>query len=315
MPEVIQLSLFDDAWIDTTEEAQIEWSYSRRQTLERCARQYYYDYYSAKAHLATTDPQKENIRFLSTLSNRYLRSGDILHIAIRLFYKHGDSSSEWLVDWARRTYRTDYEYSRAGGRPHPPDERYLPTMLLEFYYSQPNAEALYVESEERLVSALESFLTGPAYADARYGGQRSSAEVEEWVFVKTTAFNARGKVDLAFPQDGRLSIVDWKTGEAEAPTGSLQLAFYALWAVETKGYRPEDITLYRGQLMEGSLQPVALNERILPRVRARIVQDLEPMRVLDGYGRDAVVDAFPPCGFPKVCRLCPYQRICPGVTI
>jgi len=47
MPEVIQLSLFDDAWIDTTEEAQIEWSYSRRQTLERCARQYYYDYYSA----------------------------------------------------------------------------------------------------------------------------------------------------------------------------------------------------------------------------------------------------------------------------
>jgi hypothetical protein len=314
MPEAIQLSLFDNAQTDTTEKAQIEWSYSRRQTLERCARRYYYDYYGAKARLATTDPQKENIRFLSTLSNRYLRSGDILHIAIRLFYKHGDSSSEWLVDWARRTYRTNYEYSRDGGGLRPPDERYPPVMLLEFYYDQPNVETLYVESEERLVSALESFLTSPAYAAARYGGQRSSAKVERWIFVRTTVFNARGKVDLAFPQGDRLAIVDWKAGETEPPSKSLQLAFYALWAVDTEGYPPEDIALYRGQLMDGTLQLVALNERILLRVRARIIQDLELMRVLDEYGRDAVVDAFPPCGFPKVCRLCPYQCICPGVA-
>ena len=229
MPEIIQLDLFSDVQTDTTEEAKIEWSYSRRQTLERCARGYYYEYYGAKARLATSDPQKEDIRFLSTLSNRYLRSGDILHIAIRLFYKYGDSSSKWLVDWARRIYRADYEYSREGSRSHSSDERYPPVMLLEFYYDQPDADTLYAESENRLLSAVETFLTSPAYAVARYGGQCSSAKVEERIFVRTTAFHARGRLDLAFPQDGKLAIVDWKTGKAEAPAKSLQLGFYALW--------------------------------------------------------------------------------------
>jgi len=43
MPDAIQLSLFSDAQTDTTEESQIVWSYSRRQTLEQCARRYYHD--------------------------------------------------------------------------------------------------------------------------------------------------------------------------------------------------------------------------------------------------------------------------------
>jgi len=316
MSDAVQLDLFGNVQTDTVKESQIEWSYSRRQTLEQCARRYYYDYYGAKARLAITDPQKDDIRFLSTLSNRYLRSGEILHIAIRLFYKkHSDDSGKWLIDWARRVYYTDYEYSRAGGGIRPSSERYPPVMLLEFHCGQPNAETLYAESEERLVRSLDNFLTSPAYAAMRYAGQRSSAKVEKPIFVRMVTFNARGKVDLAFPREGKLIIVDWKTGEAEAPTGSLQLAFYALWAVETERYHPEDVVLYHGQLADGNLRPMALDERTLLRVRARIVQDLEPMRVLDGYGRDAVVDAFPPCGFPKVCRLCPYQRICPGVTI
>jgi len=314
MIDAVQLDLFGNVQTDTIKRTQITWSYSRRQILEQCTRRYYYDYYGANAHLAASSPQKDDICFLKTLSNRYLRRGDILHLAIRLYYKHGDSSREWLVDWARRTYRADYEYSRIGGGPRPPDERYPPTMLLEFYYGWPNAEALYVESEKQLITALETFLNSPAYAVVRNGGQRPSAKVEEWITVKTKAFNARGKVDLAFPQDGKLVILDWKTGEAKAPTKSLQLAFYALWAVETEGYRLEDILLYRGQLIDGSLQQIALNEHTLLRVRARIIQDLERMRVLDGYGRDAVVEVFPPCGLPKVCRLCPYQRICPGVA-
>ena len=143
MSDAVQLDLFGNAQTDTVKETQIEWSYSRRQTLEQCARRYYYDYYGAKVRLATADLQKDDIRFLSMLSNRYLRSGNILHIAIRLHYKHGDSSGKWLVDWARRIYRADYEYSRAGGGARPPDERYPPTMLLEFYYGQPDAETLY----------------------------------------------------------------------------------------------------------------------------------------------------------------------------
>lgn len=311
MPEAVQLRLFGDTQVDTGEQAQVGWSYSRRQTLDQCARRYYYDYYGARVRLAAADPQKRDIRLLKKLSNRYLRSGGILHIAIRLFYKHGEDSGDWLVDWARRTYRADYEYSRGGPLPH---ADYPPVMLLEFYYDHPGADALYAESEKRLLGALETFLTSPAYAAARYGGRCPSAKVEERIFVKTATFSAQGKVDLAYPQNGRLAIVDWKTGQGTTPANSLQLAFYALWAVETQGYCPENVTLYRGQLSDGSLGPVPLNDRILLRVQARIGQDLERMSVLDEYGRNGIVGVFPPCGFPRVCRLCPYQGICPGVA-
>jgi hypothetical protein len=314
MSDVIQLNLFGDTRRKVAEETRLKWSYSRRQALERCARCYYYDYYGSKERFATTDPQKEELRFLSTLSNRYLRTGDILHIAIRLFYKHGDEASKWLVDWARRIYRADYEYSRHRDSARLREERYPPKMLLEFYYNYGDAETLYAESEERLVRNLESFLFNPAYVDIRYAGQQRSAMVEKWIYVKTPVFCARGKVDLVCSWSGKLAIVDWKTGESEALSESLQLAFYALWAVETEGYGPEDIVLYRGYLTDGSLQPMGLNIHTLFRARARIAQDLERIQLLDKYGREAVLEAFPPCDLPKVCTLCAYQCVCPEVT-
>jgi len=310
MSDAVQLGLFGEAQTDMDGETQVEWSYSRRQTLEQCTRRYYFDYYGAKARLASADPQKKDIRFLSTLSNCYLRSGVILHSAIRSFYKYGDSSGKWLVSWAQRLYRTDHDYSCSGTGIPTAGQRYSPAVLLEFHYRMPDAEARYTESEERLARNLGNFLTSPAYAAMRCPEQRASAKVEERISLKTPMFGARGKVDLALRQSGKLAIVDWKTGEAEESTESLQLAFYALWAAETEGCCLEDISLYRGQLTDGSLRPVALDDHILLRVRARIIQDLERMRVLDRYGRDAVAEVFPPCSFPRVCKLCPYQGIC-----
>ena len=314
MTDAVQLSLFADSLGHTKEESQIEWSYSRRQTLEQCARRYYYDYYGAKVRSALADPQKGNLRILSTLSNRYLLSGQILHSAIRLFYKNGPNSREWLVAWAQKAYRASYEYSRAGGGTPPAGTRYRPKMLMEFHYRHPDMEALCVESEKRLVVALNNFLCGEAYEEIRNANQYPGARIEEAIRVRTPSFSARGKVDVAYLDNGRLTIVDWKTGEAEAPTESLQLAFYGLWAVETEGFRSEDVALYRGGLIDCELRALVFNEHGVQRTRARILQDLERMRVLDGYGRDAAVGVFPTCGLPRVCRLCPYQGICSGVA-
>lgn len=312
--KAIQLALFADAQTDTEHEASLHWSYSRRQTLEQCARRYYYEYYGAKRHSAITDPRKNDIRFLSTLSNRYLRTGEILHIAIRLFYKHGDSSSNWLVDWAQRTYRADYEFSQKPKSERQSAEQYPPVLLLEFYYGQPDAQAMFAESEERLMTTIRSFLYSSLYADIRYQGQRPSARVEEWIAVKTPTFAARGRIDIAFAQGDRLVIVDWKTGEVDRLAESLQIAFYALWAVKTEGYDKNSIDLYYGQLMDGSLQPVVFGGRTLSRAEARINQDLERMGMLDHYGQEAVLRVFPSCNMPKVCKLCPYQGICSGIA-
>jgi hypothetical protein len=55
----------------------------------------------------------------------------------------------------------------------------------------------------------------------------------------------------------------------------------------------------------------AMGARDSARAKARILQDLETMDALHRYGKDGVVEAFTPCGRPRVCVLCPYQEFCP----
>ncbi len=288
----------------------VTWSYSRRTTLDQCARRYYFDYYGASRRVAASEPHKEEVCRLKKLSNCYLRSGDLAHLAIRLFYREGESSKRWLVDWSRREYRKDYRYSQAAAKGDVSSGSDKRKLLLEFHYGWPDADAVYTKSEERLGMMIETFLTSPAYEEARFGGQRATASVESWATVKTPAFRARGKIDLAYPSAGELTIVDWKTGETQLPAASLQLAFYGLWAVYARGHVADQVTACYGRLSDGVLLSTSLDEATLERGTARILQDLERMHVLDRYGRDGIARAFPTCSSSRVCRLCPYQAIC-----
>jgi hypothetical protein len=75
----------------------VRWSYSRRETFERCLRQYYYDYYGAKKTTAQNDPNKEQIEFLSRLGSRHLRAGKIVQMfrfIIRMLSANSESSCE-----------------------------------------------------------------------------------------------------------------------------------------------------------------------------------------------------------------------------
>ena len=94
----------------------MDWSYSRRDLFERCLRAYYYQYYGANKRTAKSEPQKEVLHFLKSLKNRYLRTGEIVHLVIRTYLKTLQERDMWSVDrvlnWARKIYRDDYTYSR-----------------------------------------------------------------------------------------------------------------------------------------------------------------------------------------------------------
>jgi hypothetical protein len=310
MNDAIQLTLFEQGRNHLVRGSRIDWSYSRRTAVDQCLRRYYYDYYGRRLKIADKEPRRQELSHLARLSNCYLRSGSIVHTAIRVFYSKGEDSRRWLVDWARSVYRQDYEYSRAAGRRSLNTVPGRTVMLLEFYYGWPDAESVFAESEQRLCTMIETFLKSSAYDVARFSGQRQSSTVEKPVVVDTPSFRARGKVDLAYHHDDGLTVVDWKTGETELPSRSLQLAFYGLWAVETLGQRADQVTLSYGRLSDGALVQTSLDEQGLDRGRARIMQDLDLMRALDAYGCDGIAAAFPKCGSLRVCKLCPYQEVC-----
>lgn len=106
-------------------------------------------------------------------------------------------------------------------------------------------------------------------------------------------------------------MVDWKVGGAGTGDG-LQLYTYAMAASQHLGRDLEDMDLYRVDLADDEVSTFAMGAREAARVEALILQDLEAMDALDGYGRKGVAEAFTPCGKPRVCALCPYQEFCPG---
>ena len=296
--------------------ALMEWSYTRRATLERCLRWYYYQYYGANARTAKTEPYKETLRFLKTLRNRPLRTGEIVHLIVRTYLTRLQQGEVWslerLLHWAQDISRRDVAYSKQyQRREQMPDGPYPPALLLEFYYGFEDPEALWEASATRLAVALTNFATHPGFAHFHAAGGRAGTLIEKRFSVRENHFSMRGQIDLAYPEDGRVVVADWKVGSSHGSDDSLQLLSYVLGVQQAFPCSPDKVDLYRVHLADNMLLPFVVGDKEMQRARARIIQDVEKMQALDHYGRNAVSQAFTPCGQPRVCALCPFQQICP----
>lgn len=294
----------------------IVWSYSRREALEQCPRKYYYDYYGANSKTAKDEKDKAILQQAKSLKNRYLRSGEILHLVIRTYLKGCQNGKKWpdngLVKWAKKIFQEDREYSSGNDSTQKQFERkFPPTRLLEYQFQPQGAEALCLEVESRLVQAIVNFVESPAFVSFHNGASQPNAKIEKKFVLQNGIFRAQGQIDLAYSKEDKTVIADWKTGEAGGAEESLQLAFYGLWAVDEFNCVPEKIQLFRVNLAEGKPQQFFLTNKSLSRAKAKIIQDIERMQMLHSYGVNANAKAFTPCGQTKICALCPFQGICP----
>ena len=110
---VEQLTLFGESEIEWGTESDksifSEWSYSRRGTLEQCARKYYYQYYGSILRKSNNDPQKEKLHFLKKLQNRHLRTGEILHRIIKTYLKKLQDGKQLLFNWLQQMGLADFQ--------------------------------------------------------------------------------------------------------------------------------------------------------------------------------------------------------------
>ncbi|MCI0693568.1 PD-(D/E)XK nuclease family protein [candidate division KSB1 bacterium] len=294
----------------------IVWSYSRREALEHCPRKYYYDYYGANSKTAKDEKDKAILQLAKSLKNRFLRSGEILHLVIRTYLKGCQNDKKWsdngLIDWAKKIFQEDRKYSSSNDyRGEQSKQKFPPTRLLEYYFQHQDAEALCLESEKRLVQAIINFMKSPELASFHNGASQPNAKIEKKFVLQNGIFRAQGQIDLAYSKEDKTVVADWKTGEAGGAEESLQLTFYGLWAVNEFNCVPEKIQLFRVNLAESKVQQFFLTNKNLSRAKAKIMQDLERMRMLHSYGVNANAKAFTPCGQTKICALCPFQGICP----
>lgn len=297
--------------------AHISWSYSRRSLMEKCLRCYYYEYFGGNKRTAKQENNKQEIWQLKQLKSRHERAGDILHFIISSYLRKLKEGVIWdtdrLISWARDTFNKDIAFSQSiNGNWDTPKEKYPPALLQEFFYHDPEALEKCLSVESALITALKSFMTNPLFAEFRRKGGQNSATIEGFIKLNTvTPCKIEGRIDLAYPDEARFTVVDWKLGHVDGiGDDSLQLAAYGLWAVEAMRYDPTSIRICKVHFGSEKVVDFECNEQVLAMARIRIMQDAERMAFLESYGKKACIEAFTPCNQEAICRQCAFVGIC-----
>ena len=304
------------------------WSASRHDTFMSCKRRYYYSYYAS-----VDDPEIYRLKKLSALP---LWAGSVVHDTIEAFLRTHDAvpSAEdqqaLIRDVVHSGMLTDWRVSEAGGGP---DGAYamaaaaatqedrsataagpLPFRLFEHEYDIP------VEQEDKrlavniVMRSLQHFFKSDTLCRALEVGRERWLALEDLVSFHVGETEVFLRMDLAYrDKDGRVVIVDWKTGRNEGRFNEVQVAGYALYAAE-QGWvqQPEEISTELSYLVIPKAVRRSVDGKKIEHARRFIEKSAANMKALliDPLGNLARLEDFPMIDRPSVCRRCSFRRLC-----
>lgn len=279
------------------------WSASRHDTFATCRRRYYYAYYAA-----LEDPEIKRLKKLSALP---LWAGSVVHDTIEAFLKGHDAlpSPEEQEAIAKAAVHSDmlsaWRESEAGADGF---------RLFEHEYRVP------VEQEDKrlavntVMRSLRNFFRSETLREAFAVGRERWLALEDLVSFHVDGVEVFLRMDLAFrDRDGRVVIVDWKTGRAEGRFNEVQVAGYALYATERSWVGdPEEIRTELNYLVIPRSRRRTVGRRQLDHARRFIARSAHDMKalLLDPVANRARLEDFPMIDRPQVCRRCNFRRLC-----
>jgi hypothetical protein len=282
---------------------EFSWSASRHDAFMRCRRRYFYSYYAAG-----DDPEITRLKRLSALP---LWAGSVVHEVIEELLKTRaeipcPEEQEAIVRAAVHSRMlSEWRESEAGS----PRFR-----LFEHEYEQP------IDPEDKkilvgtVMRSLRNFFRCDALRDAYAAGRENWLTIEDLVSFEVRGVPVFLRMDLAYrSRDGRVVIVDWKTGRGEGRFNAVQLAGYALYAAE-RGWvsAPEEIVTELAYLVIPRYVRRSVDRRMLEHARAFIARSAGSMKalLLDPVANLARLEDFPMVDRPQACRRCNFRRLC-----
>jgi hypothetical protein len=279
------------------------WSASRHDTFSSCRRRYYYSYYASH--------EDEEIKRLKKLSALPLWSGSVVHDAIEWWLKNNDAlpPREEQDAFIRRVVHTgmlgDWRESEMGSR------RFR---LFEHEYDVP------VDQEDKrlavniVMRSLKHFFVSDTLKEALAVGRDRWLALEDLVSFHVGDVEVYLRMDLAFrDRDGRVVIVDWKTGRREGRFNEIQVAGYALYATE-QGWvpSPEEISTELNYLVIPRATRRGVTQKKIEHARSFISKSAGTMKSLlvDPLENLARLEDFPMVDRPRLCRRCNFRKLC-----
>ena len=294
------------------------YSFSRRNTLDRCLRQYFYDYYVSAANSELDVAHRDRILGLKNMTGGALLAGTILHRFIKLSFSRRDLSPRWLTETALKAFDEAIQFARdPRAEAHRLEDRYPPQELVEFSYEDLDGEALVVQEREKLKTALQNFFQSTNVRKYLQTLDGYDLMPEKRVSgLKESGWTISGQVDLLAINGRGCEVIDWKLGGEERGSDSLQLHIYGTFAARVANVPTEEVRMRRVFLGADVVESAQSMDREAGYVgRTRLVKDIELMEDLDEYGERGREGVFTRCNHTNVCRRCKYRAICHKVPL
>ncbi len=298
------------------------WSTNRSNMFHECKRKYYLNYYGFWGGWEpSSDDRVREIYVLKKLQTRHMWLGTVVHDALERVLKFLRSGREIERDDVVRKMvdrmREEFEASREGKYRLDPKNT---VGLTEHEYDEDVGDEEWVRLREKGISCVENFFSSDTYqalterppaewmaieGDLSAGGTSFAdsfelGELQIWL-----------KLDLAYRDaDGRVHIVDWKTGRGDPDFR--QLYCYGYYAWKEWNEDPEDVILKIEKLGNGKQYSETFSFEKLERLEEEIESDVLEMKdyLVDPEENEAREEDFPMVDNLNVCRRCRFRKIC-----
>jgi hypothetical protein len=294
---------------------EFSWSRSRDGTFQECRRKYFYQYYGSwggwEANAAT---EVRRLYVLKQLASRQMWAGRVVHdaieMALHIFREGHDVPAEPFIKDVVERMRGEWRNSRVGRYRESPR---TPVALFEHEYAVELKPEVWQHLSRNVVTCLRNFFQLPLLAQVRKTAPEHWS-IEHWSKV----FDFEGTPVWIAPDfgfwnaDGRLTLVDWKTGASDAEATAFQLGCYALYAREMLGVEPAKVDLLEANLREPTVTPLRWDEARLEAIREQLRLSIRSMRayLADAAANVARIDDFERTEEIRICRWCNFRSVC-----
>jgi hypothetical protein len=290
------------------------WSRSRDNAFQECKRKYYYHYYGAWGGWdAAASQEVRRLYVLKQLASRQQWAGRVVHDAIEMalhaFAQGRDIPVEPFVADVIERMRGEWRSSRAGHYHDNPKS----TALFEHEYRVELQPEAWQALSRNVAACLRNFFRLPLTAEIRTTAPEHWS-IEHWSKV----FDFEGTAVWVAPdfgfwtREGRLALVDWKTGGTSPDGAAFQLGCYALYAHDVLGVEPARVDLLEANLRGPEVTRIAWNDERLEAVREQLRLSIRSMTayLVNPEANVAAIADFEKTEDLRICRWCNFRAVC-----
>ncbi len=311
----------------------LTWSVSRNRLFRACPRAYYYQYYGAWGGWASDVPGQARLLYtLKQMTSFPLWGGSVVHQVIQEALRQMRESRlpptlDQLQKRARALLNAGWKQSRDKLWKQDPKRN---VNLFEHYYAREGGEITREEIDalkEKVFNALEGFLSSGVPQevlplDATRWGQIDmlnsfvAGELPATENAPALPLKVWCALDFSYVDpEGVLHILDWKTGTEHREELRLQLACYALYAMDALRFPLEKLRLNGVFLNDsGRISTYEISSESLVNAKSQILNSAQAMRncLRDPVANLAEEETFPCAANPQCCTRCPFLQVCPA---